>query len=55
MVLSIARNIVLTVVAFLDAILAYNALTYINFDLHYGFLRLKEEAICDGLVSSRLL
>ncbi|MGC1241041.1 MAG: DUF2306 domain-containing protein [Chryseosolibacter sp.] len=48
MVLSFARSIVLAVVAFLAVILAYNALSYINFDPHYGFLRLKQEAIATG-------
>ena len=48
MALSLLRNIVLTVVFCLAAALAYNALTYINFDPHYGFLRLKQEAIATG-------
>ena len=48
MVLSGARNFILIIVAFLAVLLAYNALSYINFDPHYGFLRLKQEAIATG-------
>ena len=32
----------------LGVLLAANALSYINFDSHYGFLRLKQEAIATG-------
>lgn len=48
MVLSIARNIGVFVVVLLAVALAYNALSYINFDPHYGFLRLKQAAIATG-------
>ena len=48
MVLSLARYLALIVVTLLAVTLAYNALTYINFDPHYGFLRLKQEAIATG-------
>ena len=48
MVLSLARNIVLFVVAFLAVTLACNALSYINFDPDYGFLRLKQAAVATG-------
>lgn len=48
MVLSVARNIGVFVVVLLAVALAYNALSYINFDPHYGFLRLKQAAIATG-------
>lgn len=47
-VVSLARSFTLIVIAFLAIMLAYNALSYINFDPHYGFLRLKQEAIATG-------
>lgn len=48
MTLSLVRNLALVVIALLALLLAYNALTYINFDPHYGFLRLKQDAIATG-------
>jgi hypothetical protein len=46
--LSILIKVVGVIVFLLGAALAYNALSYINFDSRYGFLRLKQEAIATG-------
>ena len=48
MIVFLARNFLLSFLALLAVALAYNALTYINFDPHYGFLRLKQDAISTG-------
>src|SRR5688500_13009600 len=48
MVLSVARNVALLVIGLLAVTLAYNALSYINFDPHYGFLRLQQAAMAAG-------
>jgi len=45
---AIFRQILFSIVFILGAALAYNALTYINFDFTYGFLRLKQKAIATG-------
>jgi len=45
---SFGKNLLLITVVFLATILSYNALTYINFDPQYGFLRLKQKAIATG-------
>jgi uncharacterized membrane protein len=37
-----------TIIFFLIALLVFNALTYLNFDFTYGFLRLKQAAIATG-------
>jgi hypothetical protein len=42
------RNTALAVIALLAILLAFNALTYINFDPQYGFLKLKQDAIATG-------
>jgi uncharacterized membrane protein len=49
MILSAAKNIGLFVIGVLAITLAYNALTYLNFDPHYGFLKLKQQAIATGI------
>jgi hypothetical protein len=42
------RTVLLCVVIFLAVALAFNALTYFNFDTNYGFLKLKQKAIATG-------
>lgn len=44
----IAKAIFIFVVLLLAVLLAANALSYANFDAHYGFLKLKQEAIATG-------
>lgn len=46
--LRIARGILITVVLLLAVSLAMNALSYVNFDSNYGFLKLKQQAIASG-------
>lgn len=46
--LSLARNFLKAVVLLLAVMLAANALTYLNFDFQYGFLKLKQKAIATG-------
>lgn len=43
-----SKNIGLGIVLLLAVSLAFNALSYINFDSGYGFLRLKQQAIATG-------
>ena len=43
-----SKNAGLSVVLLLAVMLAFNALSYINFDSDYGFLRLKQQAIATG-------
>lgn len=47
-VLTLLRNTILVVVFVLAVALAGNALSYINFNPTYGFLRLKQQAIATG-------
>jgi uncharacterized membrane protein len=47
-VLAWVKNVGISVVVILAAMLAYNALSYIKFDSQYGFLRLKQQAISTG-------
>jgi hypothetical protein len=47
-VLAWSKNIGLGIVFLLAVSLAFNALSYINFDSGYGFLRLKQQAIATG-------
>lgn len=47
-VLTWSKNIGLGIVLLLAVSLAFNALSYINFDSGYGFLRLKQQAIATG-------
>jgi hypothetical protein len=47
-VLTWSKNIGLGIVFLLAVSLAFNALSYINFDSGYGFLRLKQQAIATG-------
>lgn len=47
-VLMVSKNIGLSLVVVLAITLAFNALSYINFDSSYGFLRLKQQAIATG-------
>lgn len=46
--LRIARGVFIVVVLLLAVSLAVNALSYINFDSNYGFLKLKQKAIATG-------
>jgi hypothetical protein len=46
--ITLFRNIFLGIVVLLALALAANALTYSNFDPHYGFLRLKQKAVATG-------
>jgi len=46
--LRIARGIFIVIVLLLAVSLAINALSYINFDSNYGFLKLKQQAIASG-------
>lgn len=46
--LALFRNVLLLTVLILAVLLAANALSYLNFDPHYSFLRLKQEAIATG-------
>lgn len=48
LVVTFARRTFYVIILVLAVSLAFNALTYINFDPHYGFLRLKEKAIATG-------
>lgn len=45
---AITKRVVISVVVVLAVILSMNALSYFNFDSHYGFLRLKQKAIATG-------
>jgi hypothetical protein len=45
---SVLKWIGIAIVSLLASSLAYNALTYINFDPSYSFLRLKQQAISTG-------
>jgi hypothetical protein len=47
-VISFVRNFIKVIVLLLALLLAINALTYLNFDFQYSFLRLKQEAISTG-------
>jgi hypothetical protein len=47
-VLSWTRNFVFLFAVILATLLAVNALSYSNFDPHYGFLKLKQTAIATG-------
>jgi uncharacterized membrane protein YozB (DUF420 family) len=44
----ILKNTGQVIVVFLAVLLAVNAWSYMNFDPHYGFLRLKQQAIATG-------
>ena len=44
----IAKAIFMIIVLLLAVLLAANALSYANFDAHYGFLKLKQQAIASG-------
>jgi hypothetical protein len=46
--ISTTKKVFYFLVVILAVLLAGNALSYINFDSHYGFLRLKQEAIATG-------
>lgn len=45
---TVIRWLLGVIVLFLVVSLAFNALTYFNFDFRYGFLKLKQEAIATG-------
>ena len=42
------QQVFLTIIVFLGVLLALNALSYVNFNPQYGFLKLKQEAIATG-------
>jgi hypothetical protein len=48
LVITFARRTVYVIILVLALSLAFNAMSYINFDPNYGFLRLKEKAIATG-------
>lgn len=48
LVFTFARRTFYLIILVLALTLAFNALSYANFDPHYGFLRLKEKAIATG-------
>lgn len=47
--LSFSKNVALFLVLFLAVALSINALSYLNFETTYGFLRLKQKAIATGI------
>jgi hypothetical protein len=46
--ITLAKRTLYFIILVLALSLAFNALSYVNFDPHYGFLRLKEKAIATG-------
>jgi hypothetical protein len=46
--LRLGRGFFILVILLLAVLLAVNALSYANFDTHYGFLKLKQQAIASG-------
>src|SRR4051812_41122563 len=46
--LRLGRGFFVLMILLLALLLAVNALSYANFDTHYGFLKLKQQAIVSG-------